>query len=944
MTTVKQITNCNLEKRIIEFSKQFIEKLITYTEGFFDSVKFEKLLSTFEKELNKYCYDKTTESNLLRIFNSLFDKVSFFNDCINYPHHAEIVYAIAASSNYLTDIIVRNPEYLYQLFDQSYLNSQLEENSLLNEIAEGLGKYKSLEVKLNLLRQVKKRYILRIGLADILGIKGLEETIAQLSILAKAINKILFDLCYTETLKKYKVELDEEKYCLVSLGKLGGNEINYSSDVDLILFYEDDFYPKISLAKSYSEILSEAALLFIKSSTEISERGYIYRVDFRLRPDGKNSPICQSLSDYLRYYETRGEDWERQMLIKANFVCGSQILFEKFKNYLTPFIFPSSFIVSPKEQIRKLKYNIEQNLSEKENVKLFSGGIRDIEFSVQFLQLLNGGRNPELRTGNTLKAVNLLSQLKLLSDEETSQLTGSYIFYRKIEHFLQLMNDTQTHTIPKNKEILCKLINYLGLADENEFYYLVEKNRKEVKKIYESILSEDKLDLERIDWGKIKFANLKTALRNLSFLQTGVGLLEKKEFDSRTIDLFNKISKTLFRFLEKSVNPDKTLDNLTKIIRTTTFPSLWYNEMTNNTFFKNVLKICERNQKAIDLLFTDKNLGEHILTHFVFIKKIENHFSYLTIRQLIFILSIQYSMNLINHRKVSKYLTEFLRMIIINKSSELSLKDEYFIAGLGSFGTGELTFNSDIDLIIVNKNEDLLSEANKVFQKFSQDIKIQLSPFQVDFRLRPEGKSSYIVWDINNYIDYINKRARVWEFQALSKIKFICGNKRLYNKFIKYINEKVREIPVDILSKEIKEMHERAESNFQSVLKSSFNLKKGRGGLLTIDFILSFLLLKTHHNLNKSFGLSTVKRIRLFTKELPYEAGSKILLSNFNLFKNILLANQNLFNSSSQNIPADKLQKKELYSFLHFKNENEFEEALNKAIKTTMDIFAQVVK
>ncbi len=171
--------------------------------------------------------------------------------------------------------------------------------------------------------------------------------------------------------------------------------MNYSSDIDLVAFYDKNSF--INKKVYYNQILSETILLFIETASKKTGSGFLYRVDFRLRPDGRNAPLCGSYLEYLRYYEMRGEDWERQMLIKANYLCGSKSLYNKFSDYISRFIYPTSFSASPIEQIKKLKSNIEKRNKSDENIKLVSGGIRDIEFSLQALQLLNGGKDITIR-------------------------------------------------------------------------------------------------------------------------------------------------------------------------------------------------------------------------------------------------------------------------------------------------------------------------------------------------------------------------------------------------------------------------------------------------------------------------------------------------------------------------------------------------------------------
>ena len=325
-----------MQKERFSFSQDFIQKLIDFSGGSVPADTFELVIDNILKESEKYYFTSSSESNLLRIFSAVYDKSLFISELSRYPHHIEITTAIAANSNYLTDIVVRNPEYLYQVFDQNYLTEKYSFESFKSEISNGAAKFNSFNAKLNYLRQAKKRFILKIGLTDILGMDELYSVTAQLSYLAKAINSELFELSHNEILTKYNLQFNKTKYCLCSLGKLGGNELNYSSDVDMLLFFDENNYLK-KIKKEYHEILTEAALLYIKSSTAITDRGYIYRVDFRLRPDGTYSPLCKALRDYTKYYETRGEDWERQMLIKLDFVCGNETLYKNFHSFLLPY-------------------------------------------------------------------------------------------------------------------------------------------------------------------------------------------------------------------------------------------------------------------------------------------------------------------------------------------------------------------------------------------------------------------------------------------------------------------------------------------------------------------------------------------------------------------------------------------------------------------------------
>ena len=416
-----------------KLSNNFIGSLIQLSGGRLQSKTLDDFFALLEKEITRHYFTASSESNLLRIIKSQYDFTFFVNEIIKYPHHIEILVSISTNSNYLSDILVINPEFFYMMTDSSILSSKLDQKFFSEEVEDRISRYTSLDAKTHALNSLKRREILRIGLKDIFNNAEVAETTAELSILANTLTEKLFESCYRFILNKYKIEKVKQTYCIISLGKLGGGELNYSSDIDIIIFYDSEV--KFG-NKYYSEILSETIQLFLEKCTS-SEAGSLYRIDLRLRPDGKSSAACRSLQEYLDYYESRGSDWERQMLIKAGFLGGSEKLFAQFTKYIDRFIFPSVHFVSPIEQMKKLRKIIERDIDES-NIKLIPGGIRDIEFTVQALQLLNGGNDESIKTGNTLIALERLNQAKLLTKNETNTLQDAYILYRRIEHFLQL--------------------------------------------------------------------------------------------------------------------------------------------------------------------------------------------------------------------------------------------------------------------------------------------------------------------------------------------------------------------------------------------------------------------------------------------------------------------------------------------------------------------------
>lgn len=921
-----------MNKKEFHFSDSLLNNIISLTEGMIDALSFDEAIKLLEKEASRYFFNASAEGNLLRVINSLFDRVSFFKELKNYPHHAEILISIVSNSNYLTDIVVQNPEYLYQLFNEEYLKSSIQFQDLQLELKEGIAKFKSFDARIKYIRKFKKRYILKIGVLDILALIDLKEITRDLSALANAIISVLFELCYSEILVINNIKRLKAKYSICSLGKLGGKELNYSSDVDLIIFYDKNVAIK-NHKKDFHEILTEAIQLFTKISTELTYQGFIYRIDFRLRPDGKYSPLCKSITDYMKYYESRGEDWEKQMLIKLGFVCGDFNLFNQFKNFVDSYVYRMNLLSSVNTKIIQMKKAIEKQHHE-DDVKTFEGGIRDIEFSVQALQLLNGNKIIELRNGNTLDTLEILFWKKLISNSEYVILKEAYIFYRRIEHFLQLMNDTQTHKIPENIDLLKKLSVYIGFHSSEIFIREVDKKRKEVRKIFDSILSVKKDESSLLQDNSIIFKDRIKAEANFNFLKTGKGIVGRKEYDSRTIELYNKIEQYLFAYLRKCNDPDRVLENFSKVISFSKFPSFWYSEFQNQKYFEQILNICLNSQKSIDLMLSSNNLSDIILSRKVFIKYIENEFENLNTNEILFILSTQFALKLKNWNEVSKTLSNYFTLRISKFSSSLIRKYRFFIAGLGSFGSNLMSFSSDVDLIVVaDKIENNFNIQND-FQELLLKLKKEFAPIEVDFRLRPEGKKSPLVWDLEHYKKYLESRAQIWEFQSLTKLKFISGDKKLFEKFKISLLKCVNKLDSLFIKEEIKKMHT-TFMNKNSALQNQICPKLCKGGLVTIDFIFQAEILMNEKYLIESLNKSYLRTIDLIEKNKNH---FKVLQENYFFLKEIELAIQNIFNSTSS-VKENPNNLNLLSSFLDYNGYTEFLEKFNNLKNQNIKLF-----
>jgi [glutamine synthetase] adenylyltransferase / [glutamine synthetase]-adenylyl-L-tyrosine phosphorylase len=926
-----------------KLSNNFIGSLIQLSGGRVLSKTLDDFFSLLEKEITRLYFTASSESNLLRIIKSQYDFTFFVNQIINYPHHIAMLVSISANSNYLSDILVINPAFFYLITDSSILNSNLDKKIFGAEVEERISRYNSLDAKTHALNSLKRREILRIGLKDIFGKAETAEITSELSILASTLTSKLFESCYEFILNKYKIIKAKKEYCIISLGKLGGGELNYSSDIDIIIFYDSE--SKIGI-RYYSEILSETIQLFLEKCTS-SEAGSLYRIDLRLRPDGKSSSSCRSLREYLDYYESRGSDWERQMLIKTGFLGGSEKLYSQFTKYIDRFIYPAVHFVSPIEQIKKLRKIIERD-AEETNIKLIPGGIRDIEFTVQALQLLNGGKDESIKTSNTLTALEKLKQFNLLTNSETNILQDTYILYRRIEHFLQLMNNTQTHTVPESGEIAEKLGFYLGFKDLNEFKEKIMGYRKQVRTIYNSVVGESKKASEKKKFfTQIKFANPQRAANDISFLREGKGLTISRKFDKKSLEAFNKIEENIYTYLLNSYNPDICLSNFVRVIKQADFPSIWYNEFTDVNILNIFLKLCERSQLVIDLFAEDKVLRESFLSRDFLNEVSTDNINKLRLKNILFRLAVKLTIKLIEPGTASKVLSNTVREKIKSLADEFSKtkkwKNDYLIVVLGSTGTGTMTFASDVDLIFAVRNSGKYQNIQKDFQELLGHFKKELSPFSVDCRLRPEGASSQLVWNFEKYLEYLNTRARIWELQAFLKASSVSGNEKLFLKLIEYYQQRVSKLSgIEVLTG-IKEIRAKSASSFPLEM-NLIDLKKSSGGLSDVEYIAHYLLLSDSELATSFIGESISTILNNLSGTSINKKVLNELADNYIFIKNLEIFNQLAFSSTSSKLSGEEIKFEKLARLMKFESGPALKRKLNSVLQFNRESYSAIIR
>ncbi|HVX63548.1 MAG TPA: bifunctional [glutamate--ammonia ligase]-adenylyl-L-tyrosine phosphorylase/[glutamate--ammonia-ligase] adenylyltransferase [Pirellulales bacterium] len=504
-----------------------------------------------------------------------------------------ILLQIFSTSQHFSDLLIRDP-YAYDLLRTTEGQPATRE-VLVAELAGAVDGLDDAAAAMTVLRRFKLRETLRIAYGDLIRNQRLGMVTEQISYLADAIveGALRFARRQLEQKRGRPLLADGRpaRFVTLAMGKLGGVELNYSSDIDLVFLYEGDGKTDGPRPQTNVEFFERLAREIVKLLSETTDMGHAYRVDLRLRPEGERGPMTHSLEAAMSYYDVMGRTWERQAYVKARAIAGDFELGEQFLQHLEPWIYRRYLSLADITGIKALKRRIEHRVisegDEQRNVKTGRGGIRDIEFSIQFLQLLNGGDLPEVRTGNTLEAIAQLENVGCLTRQERSLLEENYGFLRKIEHRLQIMFDLQTHLLPDDAVEMRKLAIRMGYADEpkrtalsafeSDYENKTAVNRKILDHLLHDAFGDDaqtepEVDLvldpappaERIAevLGRYPFRDVQLAYQNLESLAT-----EKLRFllTRRCRHFLAAIAPRLLKAIAATPDPDSTLVNLEKV-------------------------------------------------------------------------------------------------------------------------------------------------------------------------------------------------------------------------------------------------------------------------------------------------------------------------------------------------------------------------------------------
>jgi len=763
---------------------------------------------------------------------------------------ASLLHLLAVSSICATRL-TRHPETLLWLRQPEICLAPRGYAEMLNELGSVAGDAITRE-NFAALRFWKGREMTRVALRELANLAPLEETTAELSHIAEICVRRVFEHWNREFRKHYGSP--DAEFAILALGKLGGAELNHSSDIDLLFLYSEE--GQLMPQFSYHEFFNRLGKKILETFSTRHQEGSLFRVDLRLRPEGSAGPLARSLESMENYYAGFGETWERLALIKACGIAGSRELAYEFLRQHQPFIYPKSPTPDLLDEIANIKRRIERDVVGPDNlerdVKLGRGGIREIEFIVQALQLIHGAQHPFLQEASMLRALRALRELDLLPRDEVLTLDNTYRFLRRVEHRLQIEAEQQTHTVPQEPEPLQRLALSLRFSSVEDFTAALQERMRAVRPIFQRITSETSPNDSGAKIGLEIFNDQKHAAKTLADLARRQGSFH---IAPRTRQVFSKLRPVLLEWLARAADPDATLNQFVRFVEAYGLRSLLFELLvTNPRLLELLVKTFDASRFAGDLLIRHPQLLEEITRDPAFYqpRSIDENLRRLESlganaskldpvrayrrRQLLRIV-LRDALGLTDPLAVFNELSDLAEACLLFTTRLLGA-EELTIIALGKFGGREISYGADLDVLIVG--DDVRSAQNLVVAMTQATAEGNI--WVLDARLRPEGEKGPLVCSLESYQSYYAGRAQPWELQVLTRARAVKGP--LQSEFIEMAKHVWRNAGQHVdLRARIDNMLERIRRDRGS--GSDFlDFKTGFGGIIEAEFLVQALQMR----------------------------------------------------------------------------------------------------
>ena len=748
------------------------------------------------------------------------------------------------------------------------------------------------------LRQFRNREMMRLIWRDLNELAPVDEVLADLSTLADVCLQAAVDF-HSQTLEeKYGIprnpEGQSQKIIVIGLGKLGGCELNLSSDIDIIFCYPDQGTCDGRRGLANEQFFTRLARSIIRSLSEMTADGFCFRVDTRLRPFGDSGPLVSSFAALEQYYQREGRDWERYALIKARPVAGDIAFGEQLLGILKPFVYRRYIDFGAIEALREMHANVREDALRKDrldDIKRGPGGIREIEFLVQTFQLLRGGREPGLQTPSIVRAATNLSKLQMLSREVVSELLAAYRFLRRTENRIQALHDQQTHRVPEGEDGL-RVARAMGFTNMADFRVALEHTRDKVQALFEQALPQPSGPVdEENPWNAIWQRMRNSGGQEIPDVNGGQPLSTFAKRLNR-LSLSQRASRRLDQFMPlllkhfDDMSPDdavvhRVLDLVSAICRRSAYLSLLVQNPGASKRMLELFTVSKRTAEAVTrypaLLdeLIDPGLGAYPPTNKGIQAAVQrvmdgNSDTETTLQDLNYLkqmISLRVTVAVLRSKMsafeasaaLSQLAQSLVRAVLSLSQLEMQARHgrlagpELAVIAYGSLGACALGFDSDLDLIFLYQPMTTPSDGARPLSpelyhtgvaRRMLSLMSAITPsgrlYSIDARLRPNGRAGLLVSSVVAFNRYQLEEAWVWELQALTRARPIAGDTRTASDF-EGIRQRVLTTTRDktVIKSEVRAMRERIRA-----AKSETNiLKHGRGGLLDIEFVMQLGLL-----------------------------------------------------------------------------------------------------
>ena len=751
------------------------------------------------------------------------------------------------------------------------------------------------------LRQLRQRTLLKLLTRDLNGLANLNEVMACMTSLAELCLQHAHAFLMQDLVTHFGQPIGAlsgvpQHLLIVGMGKLGGGELNVSSDIDLIFVYPEDGDTTGTRTISNHEFFSKLGRRLIALIDDSTEEGFVFRVDMRLRPYGDSGPLVMSFAALEEYLVEQGREWERYAWIKARVVSTSDAT--ELMQLIQPFIFRKYLDFGAFESMRKLHAQIRQEVQRRDrlnNIKLGLGGIREIEFIAQVFQLIRGGRDTSLRIRPTLHVLQRLGKMGQITPETVAELSTAYVFLRNLEHRLQYLDDQQTQDLPENTVDQALIATGMGFPDYSAMLTQLNHHRTLVSLQFsqifttqqsepgESTLWRDNMNAEELsyDLKQLGYADALNLSEQLLHIRDSARYRQLPDSSRQRLD---KLIPQFIALCADTDNRDLTLPRVLKLLESISRRASYLSFLAEYPqVLARVVNIASASEWACDYLIQHPMLLDELLDAREIYSApdwaaLDHSFQEQlagcnadperemdTLRQFqhseIFHLLAMDLQGLLPLEKLSDHLSD-LADLILRHVLQLCWRDArkkhqptpaFSIIAYGKLGGRELGYAADLDLIFLY--DDRHPDAAEIYAKLAQRINTQLSSFtsagrlyETDLRLRPNGASGLLVSSIDAFLEYQQQHAWVWEHQALTRARFCTGDTTVGNQFEAIRNDILRQ-PRDLntLRQEIIAMRQKmldAHPNNSGL----FDLKHDRGGMVDIEFMVQFLVLAHAHS------------------------------------------------------------------------------------------------